>query len=242
MENVENVNVNVRWEMPPKGLIKINVAGFFSEQPLENGNVSGIGVVFRNSRGSILRMYAGSLQKMDRRINELFAMLEGMKRAFYANFPDYILETQHVDAFWEWRHSSIEGATPDHASIVQQLNQRKGDKNFWSNVRLADPQDNVLAMYLAEFGAAHWTTIVQIKKPFGRVHELWNLDMGLGPVDPQFLAVREEDLLPEVVEPEFEPIVAIAGFEEELDENEMLVEQVQAGVEDDDAIAAVMGV
>lgn len=55
------VNVNARWEVPRRGTVKINVLGFFSEQHLEKGNRSGIGVVARNSRGTILRMLAGSL-------------------------------------------------------------------------------------------------------------------------------------------------------------------------------------
>lgn len=46
-----------------------------------------------------------------------------------------------------------------------------------------DHQDNALAIYLAEYGVDHRASIVCIKKPFGRVHELWNLAMGLGLVE-----------------------------------------------------------
>lgn len=49
-----NVNVNVRWVMPPEGVIKCNVHSFFTEEPLENGNQSSIGVVFRNCEGMII--------------------------------------------------------------------------------------------------------------------------------------------------------------------------------------------
>uniref|UniRef100_A0A175YKV8 Uncharacterized protein n=1 Tax=Daucus carota subsp. sativus TaxID=79200 RepID=A0A175YKV8_DAUCS len=41
--------------------------------------------------------------------------------------------------------------------------------------------------------------MVIMSQPFGRVSELWSLDMGLGPVDPQFIPVHEEDINPEVV-------------------------------------------
>ncbi|KAK1400943.1 hypothetical protein POM88_000548 [Heracleum sosnowskyi] len=171
-------NVNIRWEMPRKGFVKINVCGYFSDQPLENGNRSGIGVVIRSSSGSILRMYAGSFQIDDRRLNEFYAFLEGMKRAYYADFP-------------------------------------REDRNFLKDVRLADAVDNDLASYLAEYGAAHWTTMVRIKKSFGRVHELWNHDMGLGPVLPLVEIVGEDDLVPEVVEPEFDPPMVEAMIDEE---------------------------
>ncbi|WOH15944.1 hypothetical protein DCAR_0935492 [Daucus carota subsp. sativus] len=37
-------------------------------------------------------------------------------------------------------------------------------------------------------------------QPFGQVFELWNRDMGLDSVDPQFMAVHEEDVVPAVVD------------------------------------------
>ncbi|KAK1360122.1 hypothetical protein POM88_044596 [Heracleum sosnowskyi] len=208
-------NVNIRWKMPRKGFVKINVCGYFSDQPLENGNRSGIDVVIRSSRGSILRMYAGSLQIDDRRLNKFYAFLEGMKRAYYADFPRFILEAHHVDVYWEWRHSTIEGAILEHAYIVHQLNQCRGDRNFLKDVRFPDAVDNDLASYLAKYGAAHWTIMVRIKKPFGRVHKLWNHDMRLGPVLPLFEIVNEDDLVPEVVEPEFDPPMVEAMIDEE---------------------------
>ncbi|KAL1822270.1 hypothetical protein ACET3Z_009048 [Daucus carota] len=37
-----------------------------------------------------------------------------------------------------------------------------------------------------------------MEQPFGRVRELWSLDMGLGPVEPRFVAIHERDLHPVV--------------------------------------------
>ncbi|KAK1380914.1 hypothetical protein POM88_027658 [Heracleum sosnowskyi] len=239
-------NVNIRWEMPRKGFVKINVCGYFCDQPLENGNRSCIGVVIRSSRGSILRMYAGSLQIDDRRLNEFYAFLEGMKRAYYADdsyssrtmlmltgidndLASYL--TEYGAAHWTtmvrikklfgrvhelWNHDMGLGPVlPLFKIVVQQLNQRRRDINFLKDVRLADAVDNDPASYLAEYGAAHWTTMVRIKKPFGRVHKLWNHDMGLGPVLPLFEIVGEDDLVPEVVEPEFDPPTVEAMIDEE---------------------------
>ncbi|KAK1357669.1 hypothetical protein POM88_050925 [Heracleum sosnowskyi] len=128
--------------------------------------------------------------------------MEGLKRAYIEDYPVVILETDHVDTYWEWKHSTIEGGTPEHAYILRQLNIRRRDKNFDLDVRLANPEDNELAAYLAEFGAAHWKQMVVIKKPFGRVYELWTKGMGLGPVGTQFRAVHEEDLNVEAMKDE----------------------------------------
>lgn len=94
-----NFNVNTRWIMPNKGVIKYNVHGFFSEEPMENGNHSGIGVIFRNSKGMILRMVAGSLSIEDRLNNEYHALVEGMKEAHYKDYTNIVLETDHQDAY-----------------------------------------------------------------------------------------------------------------------------------------------
>lgn len=51
----------VRWRMPAHGAVKVNVHGYFTKEPLSNGNRSGIGVVIRNHRGKLLRIYGGSL-------------------------------------------------------------------------------------------------------------------------------------------------------------------------------------
>ncbi|KAK1394681.1 hypothetical protein POM88_013737 [Heracleum sosnowskyi] len=82
------------------------------------------------------------------------------------------------------------------------------------NLAMSSQVDNDLASYLAEYEAAHWTTMVRIKKPFGRVHEMWNHDMGLGPVLPLFEIVGEDDSVPEVVEPEFDPLMVEVMIDE----------------------------
>ena len=180
--------------------MKINVHGCFFAEALPNGNVSGIGVVIRrNSRGKILRMLSGSFGIQNRRVNEFHAMLEGCKRAYVEDWEHYILESDHFDSFWEWRNSALEGVHPDHAFVVQQLNQKKADINFDMETTLCDHDANKLASYLANHGAHNYKVMVFIAQPFGRVFELWSLDMGLGPMEPQFMAVNEADLGPEVV-------------------------------------------
>ncbi|KAL1821525.1 hypothetical protein ACET3Z_016394 [Daucus carota] len=144
-------------------------------------------------------MLAGSLGIQNQRINEFQALLEGCKCAFIELWEYYMLESDHLDAFWEWRNSGLEGAHPDNAFLVQQLNQRKADKNFVMEPTLCDPNANSLAAYLADYGANNFKCMVIIAQPFGRVFELWSLDMGLGSSDPRYVAVHEEDLAPVVV-------------------------------------------
>ncbi|KAK1392806.1 hypothetical protein POM88_011862 [Heracleum sosnowskyi] len=198
---MEMVNVNATWEMPRRGVVKINVHGFFSENRLENGNRSGIGVVVRNNRGTILRMLGGSLCIDERGNNELYAFLEGLKRAYIEDYPEV-------------------------------LNIRRRDKNFALDVRLADPEDNELADYLDEYGASHWKQMVVIKKPFGRVYELWSKDMGLGPVGPQFRAVHEKELNVEVMDDEvIKPSANMYVMVVQNDEEGMMNEGEAEGVD-----------
>ena len=185
-------------------------------------------MVIRNSKGKILRLLCGSLGIRNPRINEYHALLEGCKRAYAEKREHFVLESDHLDSFWEWRNSTIEGAHPEHANIVQQLNQRSVDRNFHMEVTLCDPSANALATYLAQYGAENFKTMVIMAQPFGRVFELWSLDMGLGPVDPQFIAIHEEELNPEIVNNEDQEVPVVEdgepanGDEEEVEVIEIL--------------------
>lgn len=114
-----NVNVNARWIMSPKGMIKCNVRSSFSLEPLPKGNHTGIGVVFHNIMGIILHMIAGSLCFEDQRDNEFNAFMEGMEETFYKDYINIILETDEVDP-WEWFNSSVVGGQPQYEFILQQ--------------------------------------------------------------------------------------------------------------------------
>ena len=198
MADFEPVDVHPRWIMPRRGKVKINVHGRFFVNALPNGNVSGIGIVVYNSRGKILRMISGSLGIQNHRINEFHALMEGCKCAFVEDGEHFILESDHFEAFWEWRNSLVEGVHPDHEFIVQQLNQRKADPNFDMEPSLCDHNANAIAEYLADYGAHNFKVMVVIAQPFGRIFELWSLDMGLGPSEQRFVAVHEADLVPAV--------------------------------------------
>lgn len=88
--------------------------------------------------------------------------------------------------------------------VVQQLNQRKmlTDENLLLVTRAIDADSNEMARYMARYGAEKYYKMVIIRKPVGRIYEIWSNDMGLGPVGDQFVAELEENLEDEVIDEE----------------------------------------
>lgn len=78
--------------------------------------------------------------------------------------------------------------------MVQQLTQRRVDRNFRIDVRPIHQNANALARYLASYGTENWDMLVIVAGPFGRIFELWCNDMGFSPIGDQFVAVHEIDL------------------------------------------------
>ncbi|KAK1364862.1 hypothetical protein POM88_040423 [Heracleum sosnowskyi] len=76
--------------------------------------------------------------------------------------------------------------------------------------------------------------MVRVRRPFGRLMEIWNSDMGLGDIGPQFEIVLEEDINREladgdVVHPQEDPGVGEEGSSGESD---------GIGLDDQDVMAA----
>lgn len=87
------MDAGILWTLPKKDFIKVNVHGVFYDEPLPNGNTSGIGVVFRDDRGTIIKMYAGTLHIEGRRMNEFYAMLYALRKAFFLEYNLLELDT-----------------------------------------------------------------------------------------------------------------------------------------------------
>ena len=91
---------------------------------LPNGNDSGIGIVIRDRKGTIIRMYSGTIRNLTRRANEFWALLVGLKGAFLENEECVELEFDNWEAIKEWdKYKWFHD--PNHANMIQQLNQRK---------------------------------------------------------------------------------------------------------------------
>lgn len=80
-----------------------------------------------------------------------------------------------------------------HERVVQQLNQRLTDENLVLRKRVIVESENRLVRYLTEDGATNSNSSVRIYRPFGRVRELWHLNMGLGFIGKGFMLMDEED-------------------------------------------------
>lgn len=187
-------NMEVGWELPEEGVVKANVHAVFYNSPLPNGNNSGVGVVIRNSEADILAMVSGSIQNVNKRANELWSMLYGLRCCLYARKHNVILETECGEAVQEWKgwKSFVD---PRHRDLIKSLNKRVSDKRLLLEISVVDDSVNQLARYLAEDGAANRTLPVWIKQPFGRVREIWHLDMGLGTTCNGFDLVTEEEYM-----------------------------------------------
>lgn len=81
---------------------------------------------------------------------------------------------------------------PNIAGLIQQLEQRKKDPNLVLKVNVVSASENRLARYLSHNGAANGTSLVLFRRVFGRVREIWMLDMGLGSCDGNFGALTED--------------------------------------------------
>ncbi|KAK1378627.1 hypothetical protein POM88_025371 [Heracleum sosnowskyi] len=139
-------------------------------------------------------MYAGTLGIQERRLNEFYAMLYGLRKAFFENFNILELESDHAGAYWGWRFEPLKGVILEHQYAVRQINTRKADKNSIIEIEVISDESNRLATYLAEHGARTWDRMVELEAPFGRFKEIWYNDTGLGPIGPQFETVCELDL------------------------------------------------
>lgn len=86
---------------PPVNFVKVNVHGHSRRNMLPNGNTTGIGVVIRDHRGTILKMYSGTIRNLTPRASELWSFIIGLRGAFFENEHLIILETDNMEAVKE---------------------------------------------------------------------------------------------------------------------------------------------
>ncbi|KAL1817929.1 hypothetical protein ACET3Z_020503 [Daucus carota] len=210
------------WKFPAEGFIKVNVHAFTRDVALPNGNDSGIGIVLRDRKGTIIKMYYGTIRNLTTRANELWALLVGLKGAFIEQENMVELETDNGEAVKEWEDWKW-FIDQNHCKVIQQLEQRKSDPNLTLVVRVVKESQNRLARYLAEAGALQNTRLVVMRRLFGRVKEIWSLDMGLGAIHGGFEAMSEEeyeDWLWEAEEDEHEHLIEVVELSDDEDEED----------------------
>lgn len=77
--------------------------------------------------------------------------------------------------------------------LVHQISTRIRDPNWSCEFRLVYPVRNKLATYLSLLGGQIFCRLYIFYEPIGRMAELMDLDMGLGPHGQQFLETSMVD-------------------------------------------------
>lgn len=114
------------------------------------------------------------------------------------------LETDNPYALREWENQRW-FLDPNHLRVIQQLELEK-KTNLTLQVSVVEESQNRLARYLVEDGAQ---TLGHLRRLFGRVKEIWMLDMGLGACHGDFEVISEN---------EYEKALLYAEDEELMDE------------------------
>lgn len=87
---------------PPTNFINVNTHVVSFRERLANGNDSGLGVVLRDHRGAILKIYSGTIRDRTKIGNELWSFVIGLRGAFSEDKNLVILETDNVEGVKEW--------------------------------------------------------------------------------------------------------------------------------------------
>lgn len=122
------------WVFPAKGFVKVNVHAFTLPEAYPNDNDSGIGIVIRDHKGTIIVMVSGTIRNLTERTNELWALLVGIKMVFLEGEEKVELELDNHEAIKDWENWKW-FTDPNHENVVYQLNQRKSDPNLSLVVR-----------------------------------------------------------------------------------------------------------
>lgn len=125
----------------------------------------------KDHRGTIIRMYSGTIRNFTLRANELWPMLIGSQGAFFEQENRVELETDIPKALKEWKDWRW-FINPNHLRVIQQLEQRKKDPNLTLNVKVVTVNENRISCYLDEDGARNKTGLVIFRRLFGRVREI----------------------------------------------------------------------
>lgn len=195
---------------------------------LPNGKDSGIVVIIRDHRGATVKMYFGTIRNRTKSGNKLWSLIVSLRGTFVEGENLIILETGNSDAIKEWEDWKWY-LDPNNKGLIQHFEQRNKDPNLVLKVNVVSASENLLACYLPHDGVEKRTRLMLFRRMFGRVKEIWMLDMRLGPCEGDFGAPGEDeydDLMLEAEE-EDEAVVEISD-----DESKEVVEGVEAADDD----------
>lgn len=122
------------WSFSKKGFIKV-----YDTKKVR-------GVVLRDHRGTIIKMYSGTIRNLTPRDLKLCSMLMGLRGFFFERVCKIELEIDRQEALNEWDkwHWFLD---PNHASHIQQLELGKKDFNLFLVTRVVKPSEKRLAHF-----------------------------------------------------------------------------------------------
>ncbi|XP_019236284.1 PREDICTED: uncharacterized protein LOC109216573 [Nicotiana attenuata] len=85
----DKTRIDIKWDKPPNGTIKLNIDGAFSS----NNKVAGLGGTFKNSNGDWIVGFHKVSHAISPTHAELMALQEGLKVAKEMNFQNMEIET-----------------------------------------------------------------------------------------------------------------------------------------------------
>lgn len=193
----------VNWVPPPFGTLKVNVHSEAFAAPMPNGNLTGIGVVLRTSNGGLVNYIAGVIPGLTSLGSQLWAVQTGLRRAFIEGAESVIIETDNIQAYGAIQFAHLH-QNPEYDDLIHQILTRLRDPNWSCSFRLVYSPRNHLATYLSILGGELFCRLYIFFEPIGRMAEIMDLDMGLGPQAPQFheapMVQEEQEVFEEILE------------------------------------------
>lgn len=142
-------------------------------------------MVTRNSEGELLKLSTGVILNLTKLQNQLWAILHGLIRTFEDDHRDIIVETDNWEAFNVLKNFPYD--VPGEAiEVASKIFIRLHDPRWICTIVFVFPEHNNLAIYLDRLRGDKCQHLYTFSRPIGRVGELPSLDLGFGPVAPQF--------------------------------------------------------
>lgn len=154
-----------------------------------NGNTNGLGMIARNSDGELLKLSTGVIPNLTPLQNQLWAILHGLIRAFEDNHRDIVVETDNWQAFNVLKNFPYD--VPEEAvEVAVKIFIRLHDPRWICSIVYVFPERNKLSTYLSRLEGDKCNQLYTFSRPIGCVEELMSLDLGFGPLAPQFQDVE----------------------------------------------------
>lgn len=118
--------------------------------------------------------------------SQLYAIHVGLRRAFIERASSVIIETDNMEAFGAIHFAHLH-QHPELDDLIHQIITRIRDPNWVCTLRFIYSNRNQAAIYLSLMGGELFCRLYIFYEPIGRLAEIMNHDMGLGPLGPQFL-------------------------------------------------------